>query len=290
MRPLALILAFATGCGPQLQTLASQHHYREAVCAAADGSGDDRDFVRRALVGDLNPQLHVEVVRPDQLDRALAGRGDLDRITGRVRFVRVRLETNVLPVDDLDADITFTSNGVVVAAPIEWSTLAAITEEKLPPQETYSTYAHSGTAWRGLAAFFTLGMSLPFTTFRKRSYSADAPLPVYERTAPAAFRLRAAMLDGHGCRHSLARTSGNGLTCTWYAALDPATAGPIQLDLTLAYSAQRVRHRDSWRTQDGCRVTHPIAIQLGEIRTLEARTTRTFGPRMRPLRELTLDR
>ena len=287
---LALLLAFATGCGPQLETLASQHHYREAVCAAADGSSDDRAFVRRTLVADLNPQLHVDVVRPDQIDRALGGRGDLDRITGRARFVRVRLETNVLPVDDLDANIAFTSKGVVVGAPIEWSTLAAITDERLPLQETYSTYAHRGTAWRGVAAFFTLGMSLPFTTFRTRTYFTDAPLPVYERTAPAAFRLRAAMLEGRGCRDAPSLSSGHGVTCTWYAALDRKTAGPIQLDLSLAYASKRAPGRGSWRSPETCRVSHTIAIPLGTVRDLETRTTKTFGSRTRALRELTLER
>lgn len=274
-------------CGPQLETLASQRHYREAVCAANDGSGDDRAYVHRKLIADLDPKLHVEVVSSHQVRNALDGLGDLDQITERVRFLRVRLESNVVPIDSVGAEIAITAKHQLAGAPIDWSVLAAITGEQLPPPETYSTYVHPGTFWKGLAAFFTAGISLKFTTFRKRTYAAEPSDAAYERTAPTAYRLRAAMLGGRGCDRAPSRTKGSGMTCTWFVALDPSTVDPLQLEIAFAYAANRQPDtHHTWRDPESCTVTQTTTVPLGRLRELGDRTMRTYGSRMRPLREL----
>ncbi len=140
-----------------------------------------------------------------------------------------------------------------------------------------------------MLAFFTFGMSLPFTRFTKRTYTTEAPAAVYERTAPAAYRLRTAMDGGGGCRRAPARTRGTGVSCTWYAALDPTATGPVQLEVTLAFTANRVEST-RWRSSNTCRVSRTTTIRFGPLHDLEARTTRTFGTSLRPLRELTFER
>ena len=79
------------------------------------------------------------------------------------------------------------------------------------------------------------------------------------------------------------------MSCTWYAAIDPTTTGPVQLEVTLAFTAKRL-DSSHWRSSNACRVSHTTTIELGPFHDLDARTARTFGTRMRPLRELTFER
>ncbi|MBA2540400.1 MAG: hypothetical protein H0V17_12240 [Deltaproteobacteria bacterium] len=282
----ALLALALVGCGPNLQTLASKRHYREAVCAANDGSGDDRAFVRRALTKDADPHIHVEVVRHDQLARALAGAssGERDRIAGRAQFVRVQLRTHVVPVDGLDASVDLVEpGGGSLGHPATWEQLAEVTGEKLPPKQTHSSYLHGGTLLRGAAAFFTLGLSLPFTTFRRRSYETDAPDEAYLMSAPLAHALRDATAYGGGCRAVPSRSTGHGLACTWYLAIDPADRQrEVALSVSLAYRSAR-------KTEGHCAVRETQTIKLGRIDALAQRTTKTFGPRMRALRDFTIE-
>lgn len=282
MRLLPIVPIVVVGCGPRLETLTSQHHYREAVCAAADGSSGDRAYVGGALIRDLDPSVHVEVIERAHLAHALDQRGDPDEISRRARFVRVRLESNVIPVDDVDAGIAFTAGGRTVGAPVTWPILAMITGERLPPQVPYSTYAHRGTYAKLLLAFVTGGVSLLYVPFRRRSYLEDAPRSEYLKVAPAASALRDAMQPDR-CT-SLPGRDGLGMSCTWYAAIDPSVEGPLELELAVAYAARRVTH------DPACRLQRSYTIPLGDARELATRMPRTFGPRMRPLRELTLAR
>lgn len=268
----AAVLVVA-GCGPQLDQLVAKRHYREAICAAHDGSAGDRDAVQRALAADARALVHVDMMRTEQLARVV---GDAaEAVTRRARFARIRVRTDVLPVDDLEVAAAFTRGGRELASvPVNWSSLAAATGEPLPPQVARTTYAHPGTTLKVLGAVLTAGALLPFIRFDQREILVDAPRSEYDKLAPRASALLDAMAEYRFCVEGSAR----GISCSWFVAIggiDPSAR--IQLDVMLRYRAKRTRYPDA------CTVEQTISIPLGRVAELDATTARIFGSQMRPL-------
>jgi len=259
VRAALAVLALAA-CGPPLAPLLEHRHYREAICAGADGFAGDRAAVRRALAANAEAQLHVEMV-------PVASVAEL--VTGRVRFARVRLQTNALPVDNMQA-----SAAISHGAHVDWRVLAAATGEQLPPNRIAYTYLNGNTMLKGLAAMLTFGASLPFTRFEQRAVEV-APTPTdYLAIAPHATALHAVMTE-RGCGD--VGLAGTGLSCEWLVAIDAAPADDIVLDLAVDY----VAHRHDPDDRDACRVGDTIRIPLGRAGELDATTARMFGPRAR---------
>jgi hypothetical protein len=276
MRRAVIAIAVASGCAPRLSELVDDHHYREAVCAAHDGGSEERSVVTRAIARDARAQLHVEIVHATHLERVL---GPDDPVSAVGRFARVRLQIDAIPVDDLVATIALRdANGGVAAVPVDWTVLAALTGETLPPAVTYSTYLHAGTFWRALGAVFSLGMSLPFTTFREREVSVQAPDEHYRARAPRAHALFHAMPAG-GCTLARSRlgTASKGLSCEWFVAIVATPSRLVHLDVTLTYSAKRARGDAE------CAVAGRSTIALGRVDDLALAVSRRFGARTRPL-------
>lgn len=270
-----LFIAAFMGCAPSLSQLVDNHHYREAVCAAHDGSTTDRAHVAAAMTREANAHVHVDIVQPHHLERVL---GENDPAIN-ARFARVRLQIDAIPVDGVSAAIELRDDARQPASlPVTWSSLAAITGESLPPPLTDSTYLHRGTLGRLTLAFFTFGMSLPFTRFEKRRYSYEAPDSHYLAAAPRAHALRHAMFD-RGCRTVPARSGAKstGLACEWYVSVTAAATTTVTLDVTLAYSADRTRD------EDPCTIATTSSIPLGRVDELALTVSRRFGSRMRPL-------
>src|SRR5688572_19465624 len=105
MKSLASIAcagALLAGCGPSLSGLVREKHYREAVCAAHDGSDSDKRAVARALGVDAGLYVHVHVVPKEEL-RAILGDAT-DKVSARAQLARVRVQSNRLPVDEVVLD------------------------------------------------------------------------------------------------------------------------------------------------------------------------------------------
>jgi hypothetical protein len=289
MRVLGLLAL--VGCGPSLTTLTKHHHYREAVCAAEDGSNDDRDHVRRALARDADVHVHVALIDEVHLSGVIGPHAR--ELSRRMQLARIQLTTNTLPIDELSGSVDMLGDGKPLTSAVTWETLAAATGEKLPPKRTDSTYLTGGNFLRGVGVFFTFGMSLPFTRFRPQSYEVDAPHHEYERMAPLSTALQDAM-HPRGCSPRRGRGGGIGLACTFYVAIDPtASDRDVRLEVEVAYLAKRDRRNEyDWR-DERCRVQQRASIPLGRLRELDLRIARMFGPherpRMRVLRELTFD-
>ncbi|MBA3540030.1 MAG: hypothetical protein H0T79_10410, partial [Deltaproteobacteria bacterium] len=230
---------------------------------------------------------HVEMVRAEHLERLLGSA--TDDVNRRARFARVRVQTNVLPVDEVRPRIALShADRSRAGTPITWSALAAATHERLPPQVTRSTYMHLGTIAKAVGAFFTLGMSLPFTTFTTRQVLVDAPDEAYLALAPLAHALHTAMQRSQPCSIIPAREGGGvGAACEWFVMLDPDPRA-VQLDVTLTYVAQRNHQR--YAPPKSCVLEATASIELGRVDELDARTAQLFGLRTRTLGQLAIPR
>lgn len=271
----AILVVAMAGCAPQLSQLVEHHHYREAVCAAHDGSASDRTRVSRSIARDANAHLHVEMVQPPHLENVL---GPGDTLNAVARFARVRLQLDVIPVDRVDATIELRdAKGERAAVPVAPMTLATMTGEPLPLPIQHATYLHSGTFWRVLGAVATVGLSLPFTRFTQRVYAVEPPGEAYRAEAPRAYELWLAM-PNRGCTVVPSRigTKSQGLSCEWFIAILALPATSVKLDVTLAYSANRLRG-------DACDLSETTSIPLGRVDELALVTSRRFGARMRRL-------
>ena len=253
MTRAALALAAFAGlaaCGPNLGMLVRDHHDREAVCGAHDRGGGKSAHIAAELADQAHPLVFVDEVPADQVAR-VAGDGP----PLRARIVRVTVQTNILPLDALDAEVD-----VRGGAPAGWDALAALTGEPLPPQREVETYATPGNSLRVLAAFFTVGMSLPFTHFTPGTTLVDAPDEEYARVAPRAHALFHAM-ERTGCTDPAAwQGAGAGARCQWFFPVPPGR--PIVLDLRLSFSADRLDLRGE-RSDGRCTITHAMTIEHG---------------------------
>jgi hypothetical protein len=277
-----LVLAcLAAACGPSLQRLVADHHDREAVCGAADGRASDRARVGAALDRDASSLVHVTVIEPARIARILAK----ESVGPEMRFARIELQTNRLPVDHISARLTLAAGPRVLAAPIDWDVLARLTGERLPPKHVSSTYLTGGNMLRGAAALLTLGTSLIFTEFRSRSIEIDAPDSEYAATAPRAHALFHA-LDSPGCSEHESGDSA-GLRCTWFVLLLPPQqpVADARLEVTMRYTAQRLDRRGQV-SSDACTIESRSTIPLGSVTTLDATLANMFGAEMRRLGDL----
>src|SRR5690242_3786553 len=142
------------GCGPSLQSLVQAKHYREAICAGQEGNDDDRKLVGQALDKDADLFLHIHVVSNDELGPVLGLTTEAAAKRGRI--IRVKLQSNVLPVDKLELNGSFTTDeGRTAAVIADWPSLAWITNEKLPQQQVEKTYMTGENFLKGSAAVLT---------------------------------------------------------------------------------------------------------------------------------------
>ncbi len=271
------------GCGPSLQSLVQAKHYREAICAAHDGDTDDRRMVGRALDKDADLHLHVHAVSSDELRPVL---GDATNATiSRGRIVRVDVQSNILPIDGLDLRGTFvTDAGRTASLVADWSTLAWITNERLPPNRVEQTYATGENILKGVGALFTGGLSLFFTNFHPGNVAIQAPHSEFVRMAPHASALRNTT-EAARCT-AIGAADGAGRKCTWYLILDNISRTPVAFQLETSYSSLRQTGKQFPDVEDQCLVKRPIRIPLGKPEDIEKASREQFGDKMQPVRSL----
>jgi hypothetical protein len=283
MRAFAIVALCS--CAPNLRALAEHRHYREAICGAHDGSRKDRDAIGAALDADAGIAIHAHAVTLAELSRVL---GDsATAIAERARFVRVEVQTNTLPIDDLTLGIELADHATSapIASRVGWEWLAAITGETLPPKRRVTTFAPSlGNLFRALSAVGTLGI-LPLGaamvghpyTFDRAVEEIDAPDFEYAKQAPRAYALFHAM-DEHGCT----RGSRDGYCSTWFLAMDRSLhTAAAELQLTVRYLAKRADDREP-----PCVIERVTRIGLGDTGELDTTLAQRFRSRMRTLDDL----
>lgn len=286
MKPQALLLGAAFvlgGCGPNLQSLVQAKHYREAICAAHDGTAEDRRMVVRALDKDADLHLHVHVVSKDELQPVLGYATNATIARGRI--LRVGMQSNVLPIDSLGLQATFTTDaGRTAGLVADWSTLALITNEKLPPNRVDQTYATGENFLKGVGVFFTLGWSLLFTNFNPGNVEVQAPYSEFLRLAPHTTALHNTTATA-GCT-AIGAADGAGQKCTWYFVLDNISRTPVAFELETSYVSLRQTGKRSPDVEEKCLVKRPIRIPLGKPQDIEKISRDLFGSKMQPVRSM----
>ena len=277
-RLLAAVSLSALACGPSVQGLVADRHYREAVCAAVDDP-EQSELVGGALDLDANVAVHAQVIDSPEVRAALSGR----RGASDVVVFRVSAQSDTLPVDALELAVQVGSlDGTATALGARWDTLAWATGEPLPPRRQIETYITNANALRATAAIVTAGLSLLFTRFRPESTMVD-PLPEeYERFAPRATSLHA-LVGQSGCR---ANESGNlgGVRCEWFFVYASRSPSPLAMVLSTRFTANR--NHPERTLLSACSVTRQAHLTLGARATLAADLDARFGPRSRTLREI----
>lgn len=276
----ALVLA---GCGPNLQSLVHEKHYREAVCAAEDGNDSDRVLVGNALDKDADVQLGLHVVSSDELRPILGDRTNESLQRGRI--LRVVAQSNVLPVDDVELKGTFvTESGRTAALVADWNTLAFLTHEKLPPQRVQQTYMTGENVLKGGAAILTAGLSLLFTSFRPGNVVVDPSPADYEAYAPQASKLH--HTTGHSACSYIEVGTGLGRRCTWFFVLDTAPSSRVTFELGTHYVSRRQTGKPSSEKEDRCSVVRFNRVALTTPGNMETFVQERFGGRMQSVRSL----
>jgi hypothetical protein len=284
MRALAIIAL--SGCGPNLHALAEHRHYREAICAARDGSSGDRDEIGAALDADAGLVVHVQAVSPTQLAGVLGN--DAAPISERARFVRVEVQTSSLPIDGLTLGAELDDGATPIASRVNWESLARITGETLPPKRRDTTYLTNGNVLRGLSAFLTMGLAPlgaalighPYT-FDSQVVEIDAPDGEYAKRAPRTHALFHAMED-RNCSHTGPLShDATGARCTWFFAMDRDVRAAAELKVIVRYSATRADDH-----APPCIVERVRRISLGHAADLDTTVEQMFGSRMRTLDEI----
>lgn len=260
---LLLAVVATTGCAPTLGQLVDQKHYREAVCAAVDEGAEDE--VADALSDDANLHVHLHRVTRQELEPVLGPEAAAD-VQQRAQFVRVRLQSNAIPVDDYAVRVAFEGTP---SAPVDWKSLAFATGETLPPKVRGQTYATARNLGVGTAAVFTLGLSLFVTGgFKPGTRLYQAPRSDYLSWAPHATALHDEMARSHTCP-SLGGGSHQQKRCDLFFVLEPGN-----LDGTLSVDQTFASKRVSVGRDDVCRVEHTAQVPLAEV---------DFGLEMQPL-------
>lgn len=284
LQALLLCAAFVLGgCGPSLQSLVQAKHYREAICAAHDGDAEARRMVGRVLDKDADLHLHVHVVSKDELRPIL---GDAtDATIARGRLLRVGVQSNVLPIDSLWLQGSFvTDAGRTAGLVAGWSTLALITNEKLPPNRVEQTYVTGENFLKGAGVLFTFGWSLLFTNFNPGNVEVQAPYSEFLRMAPHASALHNTTATAR-CT-AIGAADGAGQKCTWYFVLDNISRTPVAFELETSYGSLRQTGKRSPDVEEKCLVKRPIRVPLGKPEDIEKISRDLFGAKMQPVRSL----
>jgi len=270
---IALLL---TGCGPNLSRLATEHHYREAVCAAQDGDASAKALVGAAIDRDAEVRTHVQLVDAGDLAARIpaALRARAGAATERVRFVRIDVQTNALPVDNVDADLDLRGTDRDRAREVSWRAIARLSAETLPGpvwRDTYATWANFG---RTFAAMMTAGSSLLFPPmrFERGSRLVNPGDDDYERAAPVAHALHHALPES--CDNRDDRDGTRGVACRWFVMV-PRTALDVTAAVTVRFVASRrdrdgrvldVPSRDSDHDPRApCAITRRYTVDLREL-------------------------
>jgi hypothetical protein len=268
------------GCAPNVQALLQAKHYREAVCAAHDGGSYDEQLVGQALDLDADVHVNVHAVSDAELQPILGL--DTPAASSRGRLVRVNLQSNVLPVDDIELEAGFfTEDEKVAAVPADWDSLAWMTNEKLPAKhvsQTYLTYANLG---RLGFALVTIGISTLFTEFEPEKYLTDAPLEEFEQRAPDASALHRTTEQG-GCK-GIQAAEGTGKRCTSYFILDSVSKSPVSMQIQARYVSFRQTGKREKIDEERCVLPRSVRLPLGTPQEIEKITRERFGDRMLPV-------
>ena len=273
-----------SACGPRLGDLVAQHHYREAICGADDGWAADRASVAAALDRAAEPKLHVYVVRNTQLQTLLGAAAD--RIAARATFARVVVDTNLLPVDGIEAKIS-----VEHGRSFEWDALLELSGEKRPPNRIGRNYLTAMNFMKALAVIGTGGVLLlsPIPPSFHGELRAVPPTDDdYREATPTAYAIHQAMA-GTRCESTTTSEDSNvtGTRCTAFVAITRAPqVAPTVLRVTVKYHAARVP-RDGRFMSDSCTVERTNSIDLGAAAELQTTTDRLFGDQLRAISELT---
>jgi hypothetical protein len=287
MKRRAILLLCGTwalgGCAPSLQSLVSAKHYREAICAGAEGNESDKNLVGQALDKDADLLVHMYVVSRDELQPVLGEK--TEAATKRGRIVRVNVQSNVLPIDNLEISGSFvTTLGQTAAVTANWSSLAWITNEELPQQRVEKTYLTGENILKGGAAILTAGLSLLFTNFNQGSVVVDPPLSEYMRMAPHASALHRAA--GHsGCSH-IGVSDGTGQRCSWNFVLDNVSSAPVSFDINTRYVSMRQTSKTFPESEATCFVYRSVRLPLGSPQDIEKIVRERFGTQMVPVRTI----
>lgn len=292
MRPrssaLMVVVALVLGaCGPRLDHLIANNHYREAICAAVDRPNTVRPPVTEALVEDLGLLAHVHLVSAEELEPLLGE--ETAEVQAKARFIRVRLQSDVLPIKSVQLGAAVRARGRTGAgaAPVSWRSLAWATEERLPPSQRRRTYATGANVLRLLGAALTLGTSLIFSPFRAEEIEVRAPQSEFVRLAPLASALHREMATT-GCRPltipgAFERSDEpmSGQVCERFFMLESSPSAQWELVIQQRFIADRANDTQS------CTLEHQSVIDLETLGELAATHQERFGPRMRPVRDLT---
>ena len=271
------------GCGPNLQSLVQSKHYREAICAAHDGEPKDRHLVGRELDQDADLHLHAHVVSTDEL-RPVLGEATNAAIA-RGRLVRVSVQSNVLPIDDLELRGNFMTNaGRTAGLVADWSTLALLTNERLPPMRVEQTYATLENLWKSGALVLTGGLSLLFTNFRPENVRLQAPHSEFVRMAPHASALHNTTATA-GCT-AIGIADGAGRKCTWYFVLDNISRTPVAFDIETSYVSMRQTGKRSPDVESQCFVKRSVRVPFGKPEDIEKVSRDLFGTKLQPIRSI----
>jgi len=286
MKPQLLLVGAALvfgGCGPNLQSLVQAKHYREAICGAHDGDIEDRRMVGRALDKDADLHWHVHVVSSDELFPVLGSKTDWAMARGRI--VRVGVQSNVLPIDNLELRASFvTDTGRTAALAADWSTLAWITNEKLPPNRVEQTYVTGENFLKSVGVLFTFGWSLLFTNFNPGNVEVQAPYSEFLRLAPHASALQRTTATAK-CT-AIGAAEGAGRKCTWYFVLDNISRTPIAFEFETSYVSLRQTGKQPPDVESKCLVKRPIRIPLGKPQDIEKVSRDLFGAKMQSVRSM----
>ncbi|MDP3153664.1 MAG: hypothetical protein Q8N23_13380 [Archangium sp.] len=252
--PLVL-LTMATACGPSLSSLVRDHHYREAVCAVADGQ--DAEVVD-AAVRAARAQLRAHRLSPAELTTISPGAPEA--LTTRAALVTVEFDSLRVPLDGLTAEVTLIDPEGAASTPATRTALIWATNETEPRPVHVKTGATNANALLALGYLITAGVPLvlggaaalvwgrPFDPFPDRQVvKVDAPEREYERLAPIATALERTLPR---CTPGL----GASLRCKGILLVDPRVHGGT-LRITVRARAQR-RSRGGEELPEACVASH----------------------------------
>jgi len=252
-----------TACGPNLQSLVSHRHYREAICAT-EGDAAQRD-VARAIGDDADLHFHLHRVTEAELRDVLPEETPV--VLSRGDLVRLRVVSQGLPIDGyaLTAQLE-DRRGAGEAELASWASLAKLTGEKLPGRHVDKTYATGRNVLLGLGTLLTAGLPLLFTggSYFKPGYVSVAPgHSEYSRVAPLTTKLHDAIAF-NGCEPRDAVDGGHvHARCDAYFVVSNLDRGRWQLRIGQVFVADRIGVEEYAREDERvCRLAREDVIPL----------------------------